>query len=117
MVNALMVITVRNFMSVGLAQKQVKSASNICHPRMISQPTGAKNGHVGSTGFHSHLSGTGSNWGFNWSTNDFINAHKAVKDSRKFNFEGCMIPIPTSIRYDRVREALGILYLLRSKGC
>ena len=74
---------------------------------MIYQPTGAKNGHVGSTGFHSHLSGTGSNWGFNWSTNDFINAHKAVKDSRKFNFEGCMIPIPTSIRYDRIREALG----------
>ena len=27
--------------------------------------------------------------------------------SGKFNFEGCRIPIPTSIRYDRLRAALG----------
>ena len=42
-----------------------------------------------------------------WSTQDFIDAHKAVKESGKFNFEGCRIPIPTAIRYDRMEAALG----------
>ena len=46
-------------------------------------------------------------WGMRWSTTDFINAHKAVKGSGKYNFEGCKIPIPTAIRYDRIEEALG----------
>ena len=46
-------------------------------------------------------------WGVRWSTDDFINAHKLVKESGKFNFEGCRIPIPTTIRYDRLRIALG----------
>ena len=45
--------------------------------------------------------------GLNWSTEDFINAHKKVVSSGKFNFEGCRIPIPTAIRHDRIREALG----------
>ena len=31
----------------------------------------------------------------------------AVKGSGKFNFEGCRIPIPTAIRYDRIEAALG----------
>ena len=30
-----------------------------------------------------------------------------VKNSGKYNFEGCRIPVPTAIRYDRIREALG----------
>ena len=42
-----------------------------------------------------------------WDTGDFIEAHLAVKASGKFNFEGCRIPIPTKIRYDRIKEALG----------
>ena len=42
-----------------------------------------------------------------WTTEDFIRAHHAVKDSGKHNFEGCMIPIPTAIRYDRIEAALG----------
>ena len=42
-----------------------------------------------------------------WTTEDFIKAHKAVRESGKFNFEGCRIPIPTVIRYDRIKEALG----------
>ena len=42
-----------------------------------------------------------------WTTNDFIKAHNAVRESGKFNFEECRIPIPTKIRYDRIREALG----------
>ena len=38
---------------------------------------------------------------------DFINAHKLVRESGKHNFEGCRIPVPTAIRYDRIRQALG----------
>ena len=41
-----------------------------------------------------------------WTSADFIRAHEAVKESGRFNFEGCKIPIPTKIRYDRIREAL-----------
>ena len=43
-----------------------------------------------------------------WDAGDFILAHKAVKASGRFNFEGCKIPIPTRIRHDRIREALGV---------
>ena len=42
-----------------------------------------------------------------WNTKDFINAHSAVRESGKFNFEGCKIPIPTRIRHDRIEAALG----------
>ena len=45
--------------------------------------------------------------GVRWDTADFIAAHYEVRSSGKCNFEGCKIPIPTSIRYDRMREALG----------
>ena len=46
-------------------------------------------------------------WGVKWDTSEFLEAHRAVKASGKFNFEGCRIPIPTPIRYDRMKEALG----------
>ena len=42
-----------------------------------------------------------------WSIKDFIVAHKAEVASGMHNFEGCKIPIPTNIRYDRIKEALG----------
>ena len=42
-----------------------------------------------------------------WCTEDFIKAHKAVVCSGQYNHEGCKIPIPTAIRYDRIKEALG----------
>ena len=45
--------------------------------------------------------------GGKWSTEDFIKAHKSVIKSGKHNFEGARIPIPTSIRYDILRELLG----------
>ena len=45
--------------------------------------------------------------GVKWSTKDFIAAHSEVVRSGRHNFQGCKIPIPTSIRYDRMREALG----------
>ena len=51
-----------------------------------------------------HVAGS---WGVNWGDAEFIEAHKAVKASKKFNFEGCRIPVPTKIRYDRIKEALG----------
>ena len=30
-----------------------------------------------------------------------------VKESGKYNFEGCRIPIPTAIRYNRIETGLG----------
>ena len=45
--------------------------------------------------------------GISWGTEDFLKAHKLVRESGKHNFEGCKIPFPTAIRHDRIREALG----------
>ena len=42
-----------------------------------------------------------------WSSADFIRVHNEVVSSGRYNFEGSKIPIPTSIRYDRLEEALG----------
>ena len=33
--------------------------------------------------------------------------HEKVRSSGMYNFQACKIPIPTVIRYDRIREALG----------
>ena len=46
--------------------------------------------------------------GGKWSTQNFIEAHRSVIRSGKHNFEGARIPIPTSIRYDRLRDLLGV---------
>ena len=40
-----------------------------------------------------------------WTTEDFIRTHLEVRESGKYNFQGCKIPIPTSIRYDRIEVA------------
>ena len=42
-----------------------------------------------------------------WNTEDFIKAHKEVVTSGVHNYQGCQISIPTAIRYDRMRDALG----------
>ena len=42
-----------------------------------------------------------------WSTEDYLQAHKLIAASGRYNYEGCRIPIPTAIRYDRIRLALG----------
>ena len=42
-----------------------------------------------------------------WTAQDYIDAHNAVVRSGSHNFVGCKIPIPTSIRHDRIKEALG----------
>ena len=44
--------------------------------------------------------------GVSWTTEDFIEAHMAIKNSGRHNFEGCKIPVPTKIRFDRIEEAL-----------
>ena len=45
--------------------------------------------------------------GVRWSTEDYLAAHHRVVNSGRFNFESYMIPIPKSIRYDQLEEALG----------
>ena len=47
--------------------------------------------------------------GVSWTTDDFLEAHRKIVKSGVRNFEGCRIPIPTPIRYDRLEEALGDL--------
>ena len=42
-----------------------------------------------------------------WVPEDHFRVHKLVKESGMHNFEGCRIPVPTNIRYDRIRAALG----------
>ena len=42
-----------------------------------------------------------------WSIKDFLKVHEMVRSSGMYNFQACKIPIPTVIRYDRIREALG----------
>ena len=44
--------------------------------------------------------------GVSWATEDFIYAHMAIKNSGRHNFEGCKIPVPTKIRFDRIEAAL-----------
>ena len=46
-------------------------------------------------------------WGQSWASEDFIKVHTMVRESGKHNYEGCKIPVPTAIRHDRIREALG----------
>ena len=45
--------------------------------------------------------------GGSWTTDDFLSAHEEVVSSGKRNYEGCKIPIPTPIRYDRMKDLLG----------
>ena len=54
-----------------------------------------------SSDLSSYSQGTG------WEVEEFIRVHKLVRASGKHNFESCRIPIPTAIRHDRIREALG----------
>ena len=61
----------------------------------------------------SKFSGSGLSDPFNpssivrWTAQDHIDAHNAVVRSGSHNFLGCKIPIPTPIRHDRIKEALG----------
>ena len=45
--------------------------------------------------------------GKKWQVGDFLEAHDRIRRSNKHNFEFCKIPVPTAIRHDRLRLALG----------
>ena len=98
-------------MSAILALKLVNRVNSIRLPCM--KPLGAviggsRGGSSSSSSSSSSLSCSLSSSGVvKWDTVNFIEAHLAVKASGKYNFEGCRIPIPTQIRYDRIKEALG----------
>ena len=47
------------------------------------------------------------NGGLKWQVTDFLRAHELVSLSGLYNFECCKIPVPTAIRHDRLRAALG----------
>ena len=53
----------------------------------------------------------------NWSTEDYLAAHREVVSSGVHNFEGCKISIPTQIRYDRLRKILGEQAIPKEKKC
>ena len=89
-------------MYVGLVLKQERLVSSTRH-RLIATPrVPSRRGSVSSLSDHPFSSREVS-----WTTEDYIRAHNMVKASGKFNFEGCRIPIPTAIRYDRIEVALG----------
>ena len=46
-------------------------------------------------------------WCTSWSTEDYVKVHKLVRNSGKHNYEGCRIPVPTAIKVNRIRAALG----------
>ena len=87
---------------VGRVMMQVKRANYIKQPHIPIAAQGQVDSEFSET--PSLLSFGGE---VSWSPEDFIRAHLAVVSSGKYNFEGCRIPIPTTIRYDRLREALG----------
>ena len=98
MVRAHMGITVENGISAGLALKEVNPV-NSTEPHPTRMPLA-----VISVGNSSYPSDNGV---FKWELTDFIKAHETVRASGRFNFEECRIPIPTAVRYDRIREFLG----------
>ena len=97
--------TAGNGTCAGLARRQASLVSATGRPHMLAPVTSeTRQSRSGST---SHMDILGEGWGVTWELKDFIEAHRAVKASGVFNFEGCRIPIPTPIRYDRIRESLG----------
>ena len=74
-------------------------------PVVLAQETDPKTIRIGS---NKSYFGNGCFYGnIKWEVNDFIDAHKSIKSSGCYNYQHCKIPIPTSIRYDRLREELG----------
>ena len=83
--------------------RQVSLGRTIRHQVMTAQVLGLNRGFSESEGPVPYSA----SWGSSWSMQDFIAAHNSVVKSQKHNFEGCKIPVPTAVRYDRIREALG----------
>ncbi|CAL4257486.1 unnamed protein product, partial [Meganyctiphanes norvegica] len=86
--------------SVGLALKQADQVSSTKLLRMGHLVPVRDSHRVISVGSSSEVTVRApSSHGIRWTTEDFIKAHKEVRRSGRYNFEGCRIPIPTSIRY------------------
>ena len=106
MVFAIMVTNVKNGISAEHVQRQVNLGKPTSLRRITTlHPTMEEMGRGFSKSWVSHLPYR--SWGIRWATQDFIKAHIAIKKSGKYNYEGCRIPIPTAIRFNRIREALG----------
>ena len=80
--------------NMGITRQLIATTTEV--DRIISAPSHGSP--IGPTEFEGAVS---------WTTEDFIAAHSEVAKSGKPNFEVCQIPVPTSIRYDRLEEALG----------
>ena len=91
-------------MFVGRVQRQASLGSRTRRHHTPAPRVTSKVNRVPSASASCH---SGENWGVCWETKDFIKAHKLVLASGKFNFQGCRIPVPTLIRHDRIRAALG----------
>ena len=107
MVFVLMGTDVKGGTSVGPVQKQAKWASLTRHPHMATEMLEEDLAMIRIPDRGDYSQASGGTGGFRWTTNNFIDAHKQVRSSGKYNFEACRIPVPTLIRYDRMRMALG----------
>ena len=88
-----------------LAQKEVSGVSSISHPLTTTQVPEILPITSSARNICTDLSIL---WGSpTWTPGDFIEAHTKVVNSGVHNFQVCKIPIPTPIRYDRIRDALG----------
>ena len=86
-------------------RKVVNGVRTTSHQHTAAQDPGGKV--KISKMFSTSLGLSSHNGAANWTTADFIEAHSRVVRSGLHNFEGCKIPIPTLIRYDRFKVALG----------
>lgn len=106
MAPALTVVVASGGIVVGPAMKPEKWENNIRPHRMdLPMLEVGRTSRVFSPSVTPSLSSFGGE--ANWTSDEYIKAHLAVVSSGKHNFEGCRIPIPTTIRYDRLRLALG----------
>ena len=102
-VTVLMVLTARDGMSAKLVLKQVSWARSIRLLRMKDLMPGLDSRFSSESSPCLSLN-TGDKC---WVPENHFRVHKLVKESGMHNFEGCRIPVPTNIRYDRIRAALG----------
>ena len=101
----LMAIGAKDGTCVGLVPKLGRWASHIS-PHLIKTLV-TEVGKVSSGFSISRASPFAYSGGPCWSTKEFIDAHNSVVNSGMHYFEGCRTLIPTAIRYDQIREALG----------
>ena len=90
-------------MFVGPVQRQVSPVSSTSLPLIAARANkvSSKIPSIGSGDlpqFEGHIV---------WSTEDYLAAHRKIFSSGRHNFEGAKIPVPTCIRYDRLRDSLG----------